>query len=147
MSLLRASSRTLRATSLPQGQAVRAVQRRTLTTAPVPARSPLRTGLYAAALTAATGAFLVYYFDARSALHRYVVTPALRQVVDAETGQKIAVKVLRSGLGPRDPVSDDEVLRAEVRTIQHVSNLNNETHGGLALGPRAPKPCGFGCWL
>lgn len=114
MSLLRASSRTLRSPTAFQPHVARVLQQRTLGTASAPARSPLRTGLYAAALTVSTGVFLVYYFDARSALHRYVVTPAIRNFLDAETGQKVAVKVLRSGLGPRDPVLDDEVLKAEV---------------------------------
>jgi len=56
----------------------------------------------------------VYYYDARSAIHRCVLTPALRHTFDAETGHKIAVKVLRSGLGPRDPVRDDDRLQSEV---------------------------------
>jgi dihydroorotate dehydrogenase len=62
-----------------------------------------------------TGLIAVYYFDARSAIHRYLITPALRYAFDAETGHKIAVKVLGSGLGPKDPVPDDEKLQSEVR--------------------------------
>ncbi|KAH0836406.1 Dihydroorotate dehydrogenase-domain-containing protein [Lanmaoa asiatica] len=38
----------------------------------------------------------------------------LRYAFDAETGHKLAVKVLRSGLAPRDPIKDDESLRSEV---------------------------------
>lgn len=62
-----------------------------------------------------TGLFAVYYFDARSAIHRYFLTPLLRYTLDAETGHKVAVELLRSGLGPKDPVSDDEKLAFEVR--------------------------------
>ncbi|KAG6837341.1 hypothetical protein H0H93_010943 [Arthromyces matolae] len=75
--------------------------------------SNLRTGIYATALVVSTGVFAVYYFDARSALHRYILTPALRRTVDAELGHKVAVKVLKTGLGPRDPCSDDPRLKSE----------------------------------
>lgn len=78
-------------------------------------RSPIRTGLYTTVFVLSTGLFAVYYFDARSALHRYILTPILRHTLDAETGHKLAVKVLKSGLGPRDPLSDDARLRSEVR--------------------------------
>ena len=70
--------------------------------------------MYATLFAASAGLFAVYYYDARSAIHRYILTPALRHTFDAETGHKIAVKVLRSGLGPRDPVRDDEKLQYEV---------------------------------
>ncbi|KAG5647449.1 hypothetical protein DXG03_009379 [Asterophora parasitica] len=72
------------------------------------------TGLYATAFVLSTGLFAVYYFDARSALHRYILTPVLRHTLDAESGHKFAVKVLRSGLGPRDPCSDDVRLKSEL---------------------------------
>ncbi|KIK60493.1 hypothetical protein GYMLUDRAFT_43813 [Collybiopsis luxurians FD-317 M1] len=81
--------------------------------APVP-RSPITTGLYATALVLSTGLFAVYYFDARSAIHRYVIMPVLRHTLDAETSHQVAVKVLRSGLGPKDPLGDDEKLNFEL---------------------------------
>ncbi|TFK40001.1 Dihydroorotate dehydrogenase-domain-containing protein [Crucibulum laeve] len=77
-------------------------------------RSPLRTSLYATAFVVSTGLFAVYYFDARSAVHRYVLTPVLRYTLDPETGHKLSVKVLRSGLGPKDPVVDDARLKFEL---------------------------------
>ncbi|TFK52097.1 hypothetical protein OE88DRAFT_1658893 [Heliocybe sulcata] len=76
--------------------------------------NPVRTGLYATVFAISTGLFAVYYFDSRSALHRYVITPILRYAVDAETGHKVAVQVLRSGLGPKDVVQDDPRLKAEL---------------------------------
>ncbi|KAG7090908.1 hypothetical protein E1B28_009985 [Marasmius oreades] len=79
-----------------------------------PSSTTLRTGLYATALILSTGLFAVYYFDSRSALHRYVLTPTIRHTFDAETGHKLAVKVLRSGLGPKDAVPDDEKLEVEI---------------------------------
>ena len=60
------------------------------------------------------GLFAAYYLDARSAIHRYVITPILRHTVDAETGHMIAVKILQSGLAPRDLIQDDDILRSEV---------------------------------
>lgn len=87
---------------------------RSLTTASSSSQSSARTAVYATVFAASVGLFAVYYYDARSAIHRYVLTPVLRRTFDAETGHKIAVKVLQSGLGPRDPVQDDERLRSEV---------------------------------
>ncbi|KAF8892068.1 dihydroorotate dehydrogenase [Infundibulicybe gibba] len=76
--------------------------------------SPLRTGIYGTLFLVSSGLFAVYYFDARSAIHRYVLTPLIRYTLDAESGHKFAVKILRSGLGPRDPLSDDERLKTEL---------------------------------
>ncbi|KAH7926420.1 hypothetical protein BV22DRAFT_1128210 [Leucogyrophana mollusca] len=84
-------------------------------------RSPVRATVYTTLFALSTGLFAVYYFDARSAIHRYVLTPVLRYTFDAETGHKIAVKVLRSGLGPRDPLQDHERLRSEIWN-QDISN-------------------------
>ena len=78
--------------------------------------TPIRTGLYTTAFVLSAGVFAVYYLDARSALHRYILMPILRNTFDAETGHKIAVKVLKSGLAPRDPVGDDERLKSQVNS-------------------------------
>ncbi|KAI6113183.1 Dihydroorotate dehydrogenase-domain-containing protein [Pisolithus croceorrhizus] len=93
------------------------LQRRTLASSVPPSgssRSTLRTTSYTVLFAVSAGLFAAYYLDARSAIHRYVLTPVLRYTFDAETGHKIAVKVLRSGLGPRDIVKDDDVLRSEI---------------------------------
>jgi dihydroorotate dehydrogenase len=79
-----------------------------------PSRSPILTGFYRTVFMLSAGLFAVYYFDARSAIHRYIITPMLRYALDAETGHKFAVKVLRSGLGPKDPIADDKKLESEV---------------------------------
>ncbi|KAK7045733.1 Dihydroorotate dehydrogenase (quinone), mitochondrial [Paramarasmius palmivorus] len=92
------------------------------TKASPPPTNPVRTGLYATALVLGTGLFAVYYFDSRSALHRYVLTPLLRHSLDAETGHKVAVKVLRSGLGPKDPIPDDDSLSVEKLWGRKLSN-------------------------
>lgn len=83
------------------------------TSTPRPA-TPLRTAAYTTAFLVSAGLFTVYYLDSRSALHRYVLTPLLRNTLDAETGHKLAVKVLKSGLAPRDVVADDGRLKCEV---------------------------------
>jgi dihydroorotate dehydrogenase len=77
-------------------------------------RTPLRTAVYTTAFVLSAGLFAVYYSDARSALHRYIVTPILRNAFDPETGHKIAIKVLKSGLAPRDFTQDDKVLNCQV---------------------------------
>ena len=57
---------------------------------------------------------VAYHLDSRSAVHRWIAIPVLQTVTDPETAQKLAVKLLASGVMPRDLVSDDEVLAAEV---------------------------------
>jgi dihydroorotate dehydrogenase len=63
-------------------------------------------------LTAGVGA--IYYFDSRAAIHRYLITPLIRNVLDPESAHKLAVSVLENGLGPRDMLPDDERLKTEV---------------------------------
>jgi hypothetical protein len=65
------------------------------------------------ALTAAVG--VVYYVDSRAAIHRYLITPLIRNALDPESAHKLAVSVLENGLGPRDMLPDDERLETEVK--------------------------------
>ena len=110
-----------------------------------PSRSPVRTGLYATVLALSAGLFTVYYFDARSALHRYFITPILRRALDAETGHKFAVKVLRSGLGPRDPLSDDERLRSQVlRGVFEIAHISRSIFPFVQIwGQTVSNPVGL----
>ncbi|KAH8106999.1 Dihydroorotate dehydrogenase-domain-containing protein [Cristinia sonorae] len=101
--------------------------RHTSTSRPL-TNTPVRTTLYLGLFAVSTGLFAVYYFDCRSAIHRYVFTPLLRYGLDAEAGHKLAVKALGSGLGPRDTQKDDPVLQAELWG----EHLNNPI--GLAAG-------------
>ncbi|KAI0657953.1 dihydroorotate dehydrogenase [Cubamyces menziesii] len=73
-----------------------------------------RTAAYASLFVVSTGLFAVYYSDCRAALHKYIVTPVIRYTLDPETGHRLAVKVLGSGLAPRDPLPDDDVLKVEL---------------------------------
>jgi dihydroorotate dehydrogenase len=90
-------------------------------------RSPIRTGLYTSAVAIAVGLFAVYYSDSRSAIHRYLITPLLRYTLDPEEAHKFAVKVLRSGLAPRDWQADSEKLKTEVRFHIEVLSFRNES--------------------
>jgi dihydroorotate dehydrogenase len=73
-----------------------------------------KTTAYTVAFSAGATAFVVYYADSRSAIHRYVVPPLSRTLLDAETAHKVALGVLSRGLGPKDTVEDDQVLKVEV---------------------------------
>ncbi|KZS90747.1 hypothetical protein SISNIDRAFT_414926 [Sistotremastrum niveocremeum HHB9708] len=102
-------------------------QRTLLGRAAKPAR-PLRRAT-TAVLILGTGAILIpYYLDARSALHSYVLTPLLRNLLDSEDSHKVAVKVLSSGIAPKDVGEDDE--RLAVKLWDHV--ISNPI--GLAAG-------------
>ncbi|KZV92843.1 hypothetical protein EXIGLDRAFT_717813 [Exidia glandulosa HHB12029] len=79
-----------------------------------PAASTARTWLYGSLLVVSGGAFVAYYSDSRSAVHRYVLTPLLRTVLDAEAVHKLAVRALEAGVAPRDYGRDDEALACEI---------------------------------
>ncbi|KAJ7115904.1 Dihydroorotate dehydrogenase-domain-containing protein [Mycena epipterygia] len=136
--------------------AIRSALARSLFTRASAPRTPIRTGLYGTVFVLSAGLFTIYYLDARSAIHRYVFAPLLRYTLDAETGHKVAVQVLKSGLGPRDPVEDDTRLKSELWG-QEISNpvglaagfdKNGEAIDGLfnlgfswvEIGSVTPKP-------
>lgn len=109
-------------------------------------RSPARSGLYATAFVLSTGLLVAYYFDARSALHRYFLTPLLRHALDAETGHKVAVKVLKSGLGPRDPLPDDQRLEFKVFLYgPYVARF--APNSSPVMGTGHLQSCWTGCWI
>ncbi|EST05037.1 Dihydroorotate dehydrogenase, class 1/ 2 [Kalmanozyma brasiliensis GHG001] len=63
----------------------------------------------------AAGTFgVAYYADSRSAIHRWIAIPALKAFLDPESAQKLAIKMLETGLAPRDMVDDDAVLETEL---------------------------------
>jgi hypothetical protein len=100
--------------------------------------SRTRTSVYVTlfALTAGVGA--VYYLDSRSAVHRYLITPFIRHALDPETGHKLAVSVLESGLGPWDMLPDDERLKTEVKaSVPRRTDLPTES---AALGSKTVEP-------
>ena len=88
--------------------------RRNASTSSVRPINPLRTAVYAGVFAVSTGLLAVYYFDSRSSIHRYVLTPLVRNLLDPEQGHKLAVMALRSGLAARDTQWDDKILECEV---------------------------------
>ncbi|PCH44088.1 dihydroorotate dehydrogenase [Wolfiporia cocos MD-104 SS10] len=126
MAALRLSSRTVKLSHSPP--CLHAVRRHVSSSATPNAPPVLRRVVYASLLTVSAGLFAAYYFDSRSAVHRYVLTPVLRHLLDPETGHKVAVKVLASGLGPYDTQIDNGRLRSELWGEQ----LSNPV--GLAAG-------------
>ncbi|PWZ00164.1 hypothetical protein BCV70DRAFT_200321 [Testicularia cyperi] len=63
----------------------------------------------------AAGTFgVAYYMDSRSGIHRWVAIPLLKAFADPESAQKLAVKLLETGLAPRDMLDDDAVLETEL---------------------------------
>lgn len=94
---------------------LQAIRRNASTSSVRPANS-LRTAVYAGVVAVSTGLLAVYYFDSRSSIHRYVLTPLVRNLLDPEQGHKLAVMALRSGLAARDTQTDDDLLRCEVRS-------------------------------
>ena len=82
-------------------------------------QNTLKKGLYTAVVAVSTGLFAVYYFDSRSAIHRYIITPTLRYALDPEASHRLAVRALANGFGPRDTQVDDERLKFEVIRDRH----------------------------
>jgi dihydroorotate dehydrogenase len=79
------------------------------------ATSTFRRTAYITLFTLTTGVGVVYYFDSRAAIHRYLIAPLIRNALDPESSHKLAVSVLENGLGPRDMSPDDERLETEVK--------------------------------
>lgn len=79
------------------------------------ATSRLRSFAYGTTVVIAGGAFVAYYSDSRSAIHQYVFAPLLRTVLDGEVAHKLALRMLRSGLHPKDRLDDDARLKVQVR--------------------------------
>ena len=85
--------------------------------------SSIRTALYTTGFVVGTTAFAIYYADSRSAIHRYVIPPLSRTLLNAEMAHKVALRALRSGLSPWDQCEDDDRLRVEVRLLLQCQEL------------------------
>jgi dihydroorotate dehydrogenase len=106
---------TLRHPALRAGRPFRLTfQTRLASTSSQSPQNTLKKGLYTAVVAVSTGLFLVYYFDSRSAIHRHIITPTIRNALDPETSHRLAVRALASGFGPRDTQVDDVRLKFEV---------------------------------
>ncbi|KAK6992214.1 Dihydroorotate dehydrogenase [Favolaschia claudopus] len=121
-----------------------------------PPRTPVRNALYGTIFVLSSGLFAIYWLDARSAIHRYAIPPLLRATLDAETSHKAAVKVLKSGLAPRDPIQDVQSLKAELwgqeianpvglaagfdKNGEAIDGLFNLGFSWVEIGSVTPKP-------
>ncbi|KAJ1018933.1 hypothetical protein NDA16_004736 [Ustilago loliicola] len=91
------------------------VGRRTLfTRAPPTPLARTKQFIYLVLALAAGTLGVVYYADSRSAIHRWIAIPALKAFADPESAQKLAIKMLETGLAPRDMVDDDAILETEL---------------------------------
>ena len=68
-------------------------------------------------ITISAATFAIFYvLDARSAIHRYVFTPALRLLTpNPEDAHRLAILSLKYGLHPKDTRPDDPRLAVEVQ--------------------------------
>ena len=108
--------------------------------------STFRRTAYITLFTLTTGVSVVYYFDSRAAIHRYLITPLIRNALDPESSHKLAVSVLEHGLGPRDMLPDDERLQTEVKgssvaspTKLKLTNPRNPALGSITVEPYWPR--------
>ncbi|KZT55792.1 hypothetical protein CALCODRAFT_524478 [Calocera cornea HHB12733] len=79
-----------------------------------PGSTPILSYVYGGLLLAGAGVFGVYYIDSRAAIHKYVAIPLIRLCVDGETAHRLGVKMLGTGLMPKDVKEDDELLECEL---------------------------------
>ncbi|KAM9929624.1 hypothetical protein OXX80_009619 [Metschnikowia pulcherrima] len=93
-----------------------------------------RSILFLAGAGAATAA-TIYVFDARAAVHEYVLCPAIRMCTDAETGHKLGIQLMKYGLAP-SLTSYDHRLEAELEPLLGVNVFGTRlnTPIGLAAG-------------
>ncbi|BGP17539.1 hypothetical protein JCM10213_004081 [Rhodosporidiobolus nylandii] len=122
------------------------------------AGSRLRNFLVSSALFFGTSALLLYAYDTRAGIHRWLTTPAFLALTadDPEKGHELAVKILASGLGPKDFGVDDEVLAFELwgkkfdnpigiaagfdKHAEAIDGLFNLGFGYVEIGSVTPEP-------
>ncbi|CAE6526159.1 unnamed protein product [Rhizoctonia solani] len=93
-----------------------------------PIYSGLGSALKASALVLGTGLFIAYYYDSRSAIHRWVIPPLMRATLDPEAAHRLALRVLGTQLAPTDHGVNDQVLKCKLWDIEMPSPV------GLAAG-------------
>ncbi|KAF8676185.1 dihydroorotate dehydrogenase family Type 2 subfamily [Rhizoctonia solani] len=93
-----------------------------------PVNSGIGTAVKASALVLGTGLFVAYYYDSRSAIHRWVVPPLMRATLDPEAAHRLALRVLGTRFAPTDHGVEDEALKCKLWDIEMPSPV------GLAAG-------------
>lgn len=105
-----------------------------------------------------TGALLVYAYDSRAGIHRWMIQPAFMALTkdDPELAHEIAVKILSRNLGPVDCGKDDERLAFELwgkkfdnpigiaagfdKHAEAIDGLFNLGFGYVEVGSITPEP-------
>ncbi|CAE6482131.1 unnamed protein product [Rhizoctonia solani] len=104
----------------------------TSTETPIVIAQPINSGLgsilKASAAVLGTGLFIAYYYDSRSALHRWIVPPLMRATLDPEDAHRLALRVLGTRLAPTDHGVNDPVLKCKLWDMEMPSPV------GLAAG-------------
>lgn len=144
-------------THVPQTFSRHSLQTRTLfsRSAPTPLARTKQFIYLVFALAAGTFG-IAYYLDSRSGIHRWVAIPLLKTFVDPETAQKLAVKLLETGLAPRDAVQDDAVLETQLfgrklsnpiglaagfdKQAEAIDGLLDLGYGFIEIGSVTPEP-------
>jgi dihydroorotate dehydrogenase len=87
--------------------------------------------------TISVATFSIFYLlDARSAVHRYILTPVLRLVTpDPEDAHRIAVLALKYGLHPKDTKPDDPRLTVQVNTCPDKTEIDLKLWGKQLSNP------------
>ncbi|KAG9122530.1 Dihydroorotate dehydrogenase (quinone), mitochondrial [Ceratobasidium sp. 392] len=88
----------------------------------------LRSALKATALVLGTGLFVAYYYDSRSAIHRWIVPPLMRATLDPEVSHRFAVRLLGTPFAPKDQGVNDNILKCTIWDLEMLSPV------GLAAG-------------
>ncbi|CAE6428328.1 unnamed protein product [Rhizoctonia solani] len=113
---------------LPQSTRFASTSTETPVVVAKPANSGLGSALKASALVLGTGLFIAYYYDSRSAIHRWVIPPLMRTTLDPEVAHRLALRVLGTRFAPTDHGVNDEILKCKLWDIEMPSPV------GLAAG-------------
>ncbi|KAJ3167043.1 Dihydroorotate dehydrogenase (quinone), mitochondrial [Geranomyces variabilis] len=100
--------------------------------------------------------FALYASDTRAGVHRAIVMPVMRALLDAEEAHKLAIQLGRLGLVPQERVADDPVLQTKIwgktltnpvglaagfdKNAEAIDSLLGFGFGLVEIGSVTPKP-------
>ncbi|KAJ3037174.1 Dihydroorotate dehydrogenase (quinone), mitochondrial [Rhizophlyctis rosea] len=131
----------------------------TVAPSPPPPSSPfaaIKTTLGVITTVAVGGLLFVYLSDTRAGFYRYIAMPFIHAFIDPEDAHKLAVRLCKLGLVPRERVADDERLGLELwgtkisnpiglaagfdKNAEGVDALLDFGFGLVEIGSVTPKP-------
>ncbi|KAL7749858.1 Dihydroorotate dehydrogenase (quinone), mitochondrial [Sorochytrium milnesiophthora] len=146
------------ATSL-RGQQARYAARRAFATGTQSApgwTASVRPFITTTSLLVGAGFFTLYMFDARAGIHSLVTMPLLRATIEPEEAHKLAVKLAKWGLVPKDRQADDPALQVEIwgkkisnpvglaagfdKHAEAIDGMFDVGFGTVEIGSVTPKP-------